>query len=106
MNKSKILFTVCCSFLLIFPQTIFTRIKHLPERNIQNQTADLLIVGGTVVTMDKDRLVIEDGAVVVRNGEIVQVGKRADLTKNVRARQTIDAQGKVIIPGLINTHTH
>ena len=56
--------------------------------------------------MDKDRRIIEDGAVAVRNGEIVLVGKRAAVTKNLRAKQTINADGKVIIPGLINTHTH
>ncbi len=106
MDKLKILLTVCCSFLLIFPQTFFSRTKTLPEKSAQNQTADLLIVGGTVVTMDKDRRVIEDGAIAVRGGEIIRVGKRAELTKNIRAKQTIDAQGKKIIPGLVNAHTH
>lgn len=66
----------------------------------------MLIVGGTVVTMDQDRRVIEDGAVAVKDGKIALVGTRAVVTKNLRARQTIDATGKVIIPGLINTHTH
>src|SRR4029078_3434327 len=61
---------------------------------------------GTVVTMDKDRRVIEDGAIAVKNGEIVEVGKRADVVRNKTARQTVNANGKVIIPGLINTHTH
>jgi 5-methylthioadenosine/S-adenosylhomocysteine deaminase len=106
MDKLKILITVCCSFLLIFPQTILARTKPLPEKNIQNQTADLMIIGGTIVTMDKDRRVIEDGAVIVRGGEIVQVGKREAVAKNLRARRTINAQGKTIVPGLINTHTH
>lgn len=78
----------------------------MPQKIVPNQTADLLIVGGTVVTMDKDRRVIEDGAVAVKNGEVALVGTRAEVTKNLRAKQTIDAQGKVIIPGLINTHTH
>ena len=66
----------------------------------------MLIVGGTVVTMDKDRRLIEDGAVAIKDGKIALVGKRAAVTKNLRAKQTIDATGKVIIPGLINTHTH
>ncbi|HVE57223.1 MAG TPA: amidohydrolase [Pyrinomonadaceae bacterium] len=71
-----------------------------------NQTADLLIVGGTVVTMNANRDVIEDGAVAVKNGEILAVGKTSDLTKLYRAKETINAKGKVVIPGLINTHTH
>ncbi len=107
MEKLKILIILFVSFLLICPQNIIAQKRRpLPEKNIPGSTADLLIVGGTVVTMDKDRRVIEDGAVAVRNGEIVLVGKRAAVTKNLRARQTINAGGKVIIPGLINTHTH
>jgi 5-methylthioadenosine/S-adenosylhomocysteine deaminase len=98
--------TVCSLCLLIFPQMFFSRTKNLPEKSAQNQTADLLIVGGTVVTMDKERRVIEDGAVAVRGGEIVRVGRRADLAKSIRAKQTINAQGKKVIPGLINAHTH
>src|SRR5688572_4328637 len=67
---------------------------------------NLMIVGGTVVMMDKERRLIENGAVAVAGNEIVGVGTRADITKRYRARRTINATGKVIIPGLINTHTH
>lgn len=69
-------------------------------------TVDLLIVGGTIVTMDKDRRVIEDGAIAIKGDKIVLVGTRATVTKNVTAKSTIDARGKAVIPGLINTHTH
>ena len=106
MEKLKILFVAFVSFLLILPPSAFAQRKPLPEKNIPRWNADLVIVGGTVVTMDADRRVIEDGAVVVKNGEIALVGKRAAVTKNLRARQTVNANGKVIIPGLINTHTH
>ncbi len=68
--------------------------------------ADLLIVGGTVVTMDKYRRVIENGAVAIKGGKIVAVGTREQVLRNRTARQTINATGKVVIPGLINTHTH
>ncbi len=69
-------------------------------------SADMIIVGGTVVTMDKDRSVIEDGAVVVRGDKIIGVGSRAFMTKQFRGTRVIDAAGKAVIPGLINTHTH
>ena len=52
-----------------------------------------------------DARIIENGAIAVRNGEIVAVGTAAEL-RIYAARQTINAAGKVIIPGLINTHTH
>lgn len=107
MEKLKNLFVIFVSILLIFQQTIpAQKSRPLSEKYIPASTADLLIVGGTVVTMDKDRRLIEDGAIAVKNGEIILVGKRAVVTKNLRAKQTIDASGKVIIPGLINTHTH
>ena len=67
---------------------------------------DLMIVGGTVVTMDAERSLIEDGAVAVSGGKVVAVGTRAEVAKGYRARQTINAAGKAVIPGLINAHTH
>ncbi|MEO5857969.1 MAG: amidohydrolase [Pyrinomonadaceae bacterium] len=72
----------------------------------QARSGDIAIVGGTVVAMDKDRRVIEDGAVVVRGEKIVWVGKRSEMPARMRSVRTIDATGKVVIPGLINTHTH
>jgi hypothetical protein len=68
-------------------------------------SVDLLITGGTLITMDGSRRVIENGAIAVKNGEILRIGTAAEL-RGTRATQTINAAGKVIIPGLINTHTH
>jgi 5-methylthioadenosine/S-adenosylhomocysteine deaminase len=69
-------------------------------------TVDLLISGGTFVTMDATRRVIEDGAMAVTGGRIEAVGPRSEIETKYNARETIDARGKVIIPGLINGHTH
>jgi 5-methylthioadenosine/S-adenosylhomocysteine deaminase len=67
---------------------------------------DLIVSGGTVVTMDAGRRVIEDGAVAVAGGRVVAVGKRADVLRQFAARQVVDARGRAVIPGLINGHTH
>lgn len=67
---------------------------------------DLLIVGGTIVTMNAEREVIENGAIAIDGGKIYMMGTRAIVTRNSRAKRVIDATGKIIIPGLINTHTH
>ncbi len=67
---------------------------------------DLIVRGGTVVTMDGARRVIEDGAVAVKSGRIVAVGQTADIERSYAAREIVNAIGKVIIPGLINGHTH
>jgi 5-methylthioadenosine/S-adenosylhomocysteine deaminase len=78
-----------------------------PIASAQSRTrADLIISGGTIVTMDNQRRVIEDGAVAVSGGRIVAVGSRAEIERNYSGRETIDARGKVVIPGLINGHTH
>jgi 5-methylthioadenosine/S-adenosylhomocysteine deaminase len=71
----------------------------------QAVAVDILITGGTVVTMDASRRVIENGAVAIKDGKIAAVGTAAEM-KNFRAKETINAAGKVVMPGLINTHTH
>lgn len=68
--------------------------------------ADLLIAGGTVITMDAARRVIPDGAVAVQGGRIVAVGARAEVEAAHPAPQRIDATGKAVLPGLIDSHGH
>ena len=67
---------------------------------------DLIVSGGMVVTMDKDRRVIEDGAVAVERGRIVAVGKSSEIARQYAAREVINATGRAVVPGLINGHTH
>jgi 5-methylthioadenosine/S-adenosylhomocysteine deaminase len=70
------------------------------------EQADLIIRGGTVVTMDSSSRLIEDGAVAVRGDRIVAVGTATEVAAKFTARTTINAAGRVIMPGLINAHTH
>jgi 5-methylthioadenosine/S-adenosylhomocysteine deaminase len=70
------------------------------------QQADLIVTGGTVVTMDGPRTIYDDGAVVVNADTIVAVGPRRELETKFAATQTIDARGKLVLPGFINGHTH
>ncbi|HEX8290409.1 MAG TPA: amidohydrolase [Pyrinomonadaceae bacterium] len=67
---------------------------------------DLIVSGGTVVTMDAARRVIEDGAVAVAGGRVVAVGTRAEVAGRYAAREVVDARGRAVIPGLVNGHTH
>ena len=71
-----------------------------------SKEADILLIGGTVVTMDEAYTVHEDGAVAVVGDSIVAVGPTAVITETYTASETIDCQGKVIMPGLVNAHTH
>jgi 5-methylthioadenosine/S-adenosylhomocysteine deaminase len=68
--------------------------------------ADLIITGGTVVTMDGARTIVDDGAVVVNGDTIIAVGPRAELESNYQAKEDIDAKGTLVLPGFINGHTH
>ena len=66
----------------------------------------MLIRNGSVLTMDSQDTVIEDGAVAVAGDRIVEVGTEDALTASYQAAKTIDARGGIIMPGLVNTHTH
>lgn len=68
-------------------------------------SADLLVENGTVLTMAPDNRIIRDGAVAVKGNLIVAVGSR-DAMASLTVDQTLDAGGGLIMPGLINTHTH
>jgi 5-methylthioadenosine/S-adenosylhomocysteine deaminase len=69
---------------------------------------DLLVTGATIVSMDADRRVLENGYIAVRGDEIADIGQDVALRypKGITAKIRIDASGKLIIPGLINGHTH
>jgi len=70
------------------------------------EAVDILITGGTVITMDSARRVIDDGAVAIRADRIVAVGTSADLGARFTGRQIIDAKRKIVMPGLIDGHGH
>jgi 5-methylthioadenosine/S-adenosylhomocysteine deaminase len=67
---------------------------------------DLLVTGGTIVTMDGERRVIEYGALAVKGDTIVAVGPRAAIAARYTAARLVDARGQLVLPGLINTHNH
>jgi len=67
---------------------------------------DVLVSGGTIVTMDPARRVIADGYIGVRNDRIVAIGELRGGVAGITASREIDAKGKLVIPGLINGHTH
>lgn len=68
--------------------------------------ADILIVGGLVGTQDGERRVFADGAVAIEGNRIVAVGPRSEVEGAHSAQTVIDAEGKIVVPGFICTHTH
>ncbi len=78
----------------------------LAPSTLAQEKVDLLITGGTVIAMDAQRRVLDDGAVAVRADSIVAVGPRAELEAKYAAAKVINAHGAIVMPGLINGHTH
>ncbi|HOK07111.1 MAG TPA: amidohydrolase [Syntrophales bacterium] len=68
--------------------------------------ADIVISGGIVVTMDEAGTVWTDGAVAIRKDVIVEIGPREVITGKYRASEVIDAHRRLVMPGLVNSHTH
>src|ERR1041384_4940457 len=66
----------------------------------------LVIANGIVVTVDGASRVITPGSVAIDGTDIVAVDTAENIRRQFRGRDTIDATGEVIMPGLVNTHTH
>ncbi len=71
-----------------------------------DSSIDLIVAGDYVVIMDEKHTVVKDAAVAVDDGFIVAVGSREEIMGAYQAKQTIDGAGRVLMPGLINGHTH
>lgn len=69
--------------------------------------ADLMVEGATVITMDRQRRVIDDGAVAVRDGRIVDVDERARVAARFpQVARRLDGRGRLVIPGIVDAHAH
>ncbi|MEL7564641.1 MAG: putative aminohydrolase SsnA [Dehalobacterium sp.] len=66
----------------------------------------LLIANGMVLTLGKSNQVIPDGGVLIQDSKIIEVGQTQDLHNRFPGAEYIDARGKIIMPGMINTHMH
>lgn len=69
-------------------------------------TNEKMLTGATVVTVDPERTIIRDGAVVISGDRIVAVGKSSDLEAAHPGTERIDATGQMLVPGFINLHVH
>ncbi|MCD9524410.1 amidohydrolase family protein [Photobacterium carnosum] len=69
------------------------------------ENVDLLIKNATVLTMDQDKTVFDNGLVAVKGNKIYAVTDGSNISE-YKAIKTIDADGDIVMPGLINAHTH
>jgi 5-methylthioadenosine/S-adenosylhomocysteine deaminase len=70
------------------------------------QKADILFINAHILTMDEKLNQYSPGAVAVRGDSIVAVGVEDEIKSEYAADETVDCKGKVLMPGLINAHTH
>jgi 5-methylthioadenosine/S-adenosylhomocysteine deaminase len=72
----------------------------------ERRAVSLIVSGGTVVTMDRAGRVLSPGALAIDGRDIVGIDTTDAIGARFSARDTVDATGQVVLPGLINTHTH
>jgi 5-methylthioadenosine/S-adenosylhomocysteine deaminase len=73
---------------------------------LQAEKVDWIVTAGQVVTMDGSGRILADGAVAIRGERIVAVGPRTEIEKNYQAHQRLRNPDALLMPGLIDTHTH
>jgi 5-methylthioadenosine/S-adenosylhomocysteine deaminase len=101
MTSMKMLTVSICATLL------FVAARPGPAgAQAKREQVHLIVSGGTLVTMNGERRLIEDGGVAVKGDTIVAVGTRAEIEAKYLAVQTINASGKLVLPGFVNGHTH
>lgn len=76
------------------------------EPNRGRQPADVLFRNASVLTMDSSLHQYSPGALAIADGKIVAVGPERDLIQRYESANQVDCRGKVLMPGLINAHTH
>ena len=93
---------VVLGHVLLFASLIAIASCSHPDR----RPVTLVITGGGVVTMDPARRILSPGAVAIDGRDIVAVGTPEEIARQFSAAETIDAAGALVLPGLVNTHTH
>jgi len=68
--------------------------------------ADLIVAHGVIITIDPERRVIDDGAVVIQGDRIIAVGDTKEILEQYTATKILNAHRKAVLPGLIDVHAH
>src|SRR4051812_18909457 len=89
-----------CAVLLLF--VALSGVAAQPAR----RTVSSIVTGGTVITQDASRRILSPGAVAIDGTDIVAVDTPAAIAARYQSSSTIDARDQIVLPGLINTHSH
>src|SRR5579859_249372 len=99
-TKLKVVFRALL-FLYLVSSALSPRIFAQTKQHV-----DLIVSGGTIVSMDAKRVIYDEGSIAIQGDTIVAVGSRAEVDAKYSSEQKIDGKGKLILPGFINGHTH
>ena len=97
LNKSNRAINILSSILLL----MMLSTTSSAQLNIEGSGKDLLIKNANILTITKGT--IENGSILIHNGKIKFVGKQIAPSDNCR---TVDANGRYVIPGIIDSHSH
>src|SRR6188472_3808700 len=86
--------------------TLLAAVALVVSTAAQPQQVDLIVYNAIVVTMDAAGRVLPRGAVAIRGNQILAIDTGESIASSYSAKETIDAEGQIVMPGLINTHGH
>lgn len=94
-------------FYLIFLAAVGCDSSETPQQSAaSDDDIDLIVLGDYLVTMDDAMTVHRDAAVAIDDGVILATGSADDINALYRAKETLDGTGRIVMPGLVNGHSH
>jgi len=100
-----LILVLCTTFLVFFAQIVIAQSNYNPGAQ-GKQNVELIVGGDFIVTMNEAQPVIQNGAVAIRDGKIIAVDTRDKILASYTAARTLPGEGMVLMPGLVNGHSH
>lgn len=101
--RKKVVFSVL--LLFVVAGFLFWHFSSHQPAIKNNYTADILITNAEVLTMDAHSDIYNPGWVEIKDGKIIALGE-GTAPAGIRASKIINVSGKLVMPGLVNTHAH
>ncbi|MDZ8184663.1 MAG: hypothetical protein RMX96_07420 [Nostoc sp. ChiSLP02] len=102
--KVLVLF-LCTIIFVLFGQIVIAQSNYIIATQ-GKQKVELIVGGDFIVTMNEAQPIVENGAIAIQNGKILAVGTQYQIMKSYRADRTLPGDGLVLMPGLVNGHSH